>query len=105
MGSEVLYKIVFMQGEEQCELYAAGITEDSLMGFVEVDEIYFNHHDSNLVLNTTEEKLKQKFKGVKTTYIPLHVILRIDVVSKPASFSDKLAPTTLNKVTHLVSTE
>ena len=75
MGSEVLYKIVFMQGEEQCELYAAGITEDSLMGFVEVDEIYFNHHDSNLVLNTTEEKLKQKFKGVKTTYIPLHSLI------------------------------
>ncbi len=105
MGSDVLYKVVFMQGEEQCELFAAGITEDSLMGFVEVDEICFNHHDSGLVVNTMEEKLRQKFKGVKTTYIPLHVILRIDVVNKPLSFSDKLASTAVNKVTPLVSTE
>lgn len=105
MGSDILYKIVFMQGEEQCELYAACITEDSLMGFVEVDEIYFNHDDSSLVVSTTEEKLKQKFKGVKSTYIPLHVILRIDVVNKPLSLNRKLPSTALKKVTNLISTE
>ena len=34
------------------------------------------------------EKLKQKYKGVQSTFLPLHNILRIDVVDRPSVLSD-----------------
>lgn len=77
--SKILYKVVFTQYEKIYEIYARYISEETLMGFIEVDEITFN--DSNLVVvDPSEERLKNEFRGVKRSYIPMHTILRIDEV-------------------------
>ena len=81
MPEGILYRIIFTQGEKVYELYSKYLAEDSLMGFVEIEDIVFESDfcNKNLV-NPEEEKLKQIFNGVKRSYIPLHNILRVDEV-------------------------
>ena len=40
---------------------------------------------STLVVDPSEERLKQEFGSVNRTYIPLHAIVRIDEVEKEGS--------------------
>jgi hypothetical protein len=45
--------------------------------------------------------LKEQFKGVKRTYIPMHTVLRIDEVEKAASGKITTRVQTVNKITSL----
>ena len=84
MNKDPLYKVVFVQRDEVLELYARYITEDSLVGFVEVEELVFSDPDTDIVINPSLEKLKQQFDGVQRTYLPIHAILRIDEIDQPS---------------------
>lgn len=77
-----LYRVVFVQNEQVYELYARYLTEESLMGFIEIEELVFNETRSEVLVDPAEEKLRAEFKGVRRSYIPLHAILRIDEVIK-----------------------
>ncbi len=76
-----VYKIVFHNQSKVYEMYARAVSQGSLYGFVEVEEIVFGER-SSVVLDPSEESLKNEFKGVKRTYIPMHSIIRIDEVEK-----------------------
>lgn len=99
-----IYRVIFMQHEKIYEVYARYLTEESLMGFIEIEELIFQDTKSELVVDPTEEKLRAEFKGVKRCYIPLHTILRIDEMAKEGharvTDSDKGEKKTSN-VSHL----
>jgi len=84
MAKKGIYKIVFIQGSEVYEVYAKSIFQSDLYGFVEVEEYLFDQN-SKIVVDTSEEKLKNELKGVKRSYIPINQILRIDEVEKRGS--------------------
>ena len=90
MAKKGIYKIVFIQGSEVYEVYAKSIFQSDLYGFVEVEEYLFDQN-SKIVVDTSEEKLKNELKGVKRSYIPINQILRIDAVS----YTDLTLPTIL----------
>lgn len=79
--SKSIYRILFFNADHTYEIYAKAIMVESpdFIGFVEVSELLFNDKQQ-LVLDPSEEKLKQIFKSVKRTFIPLHSIIRIDEV-------------------------
>jgi hypothetical protein len=77
---EPIYRVIFNQQDKQYEIYVKYISEETLMGFIEVEELIFSESKSNLVVDPSEEKLKVEFKGVKRSYIPLYSIVRIDEV-------------------------
>ena len=81
-----LYRVLFMQNDRMYVLYAKYLSEESLMGFIEVEELIFSDASSDLLVDPAEEKLRsefeKEFKDVKRSYIPLHSILRIDEVVK-----------------------
>lgn len=77
-----LYRVIFVQNEQTYEIYARYLTEESLMGFIEIEELVFNETRSEVLVDPSEEKLRATFKNVKRSYIPLHAILRIDEVRK-----------------------
>ena len=52
-----------------------------MYAFVEVSGIIFGEK-SKLVVDPSEERLKQEFGSVKRTYIPMHSVVRIDEVDK-----------------------
>ena len=52
-----------------------------MYGFIEVEEYLFDQN-SKIVVDTSEENLKNEFKGVQRSYIPVSCIMRIDEVDK-----------------------
>jgi hypothetical protein len=81
MSSKTIYRISFLNAGEVYEIYAASVAQGGLFGFVEVEELLFGER-SKLLIDSSEERLKTEFEGVKRTFIPLHAVLRIDEVEK-----------------------
>ncbi len=104
LEKQPIYRVIFMQHEKIYEVYARYLTEESLMGFIEIEELIFQDTKSELLIDPAEEKLSAEFKGVKRCYIPLHTILRIDEMAKEGQSrvtdSDKSEKKTSN-VSHL----
>ena len=102
--SQLIYRVIFIQHDKLYEVYARYLTEESLMGFIEIEELVFHEMSSSVVVDPTEEKLRTEFKDVKRSYIPLHTILRIDEVMKEGAArmtnSEKIAEKRGN-VSHL----
>ncbi|MFK3617755.1 DUF1820 family protein, partial [Coxiella burnetii] len=67
-----IYRIIFSQDEKIYEIYARYISEENLMGFIELEDLLFSEGNS-VVVDPSEEKLKTEFQGVKRSYIPMHM--------------------------------
>lgn len=77
---ELIYRVIFSQDSKTYELYARYISEETMVGFVEIEHLLFAE-DQTLV-DPSEEKLRAEFKDVERIYIPMHAIFRIDEVVK-----------------------
>lgn len=75
--TESVFRVIFIQDDDRYEIYAKSLTEETLMGFIEVEEILFSPVKT-VVVDPSEERLRLEFKGVKRSYIPMHNVLRID---------------------------
>ena len=81
MVSKTLFKVSFVNQGKIYEIFAQQVSQSSMYGFVEVEELVFGEKTS-LVVDPSEERLKDEFSGVKRTYIPMHSVIRIDEVEK-----------------------
>jgi hypothetical protein len=76
-----IYRVTFYSQNTIYELYAKHINSNELFGFVVLSELVFGA-TAGLVVDPSEERLKNEFSGVNATYIPMHSVLRIDEVEK-----------------------
>lgn len=76
-----IYRVLFITQGKLYELYARGIYQGELYGFIEVEELIFGERSSVLV-NPAEERLQSEFAGVRRTFIPMHYVVRIDEVDR-----------------------
>jgi hypothetical protein len=81
MTDKTIFRISFLSAGEVYEIYAASVSQGGIFGFIEVEEILFGER-SKLLIDSSEERLKTEFDGVRRTFIPLHAVLRIDEVDK-----------------------
>ena len=81
MTSYPVYKVVFQNGNQVFEVFARQIYQSDMWGFIEIEEFLFGER-SQIVVDPSEEKLKNEFSGVKRSYIPMHSVIRIDEVDK-----------------------
>ena len=81
MAAQPVYKIIFHNGKQVFEIFAKQIYQSDMWGFVEIEELVFGER-SQILVDPSEEKLKNEFSGVKRSYIPLQSIVRIDEVDK-----------------------
>lgn len=81
MAARTIYRISFLSAGEVYEIYAGGVAQGNLFGFIEVEDILFGER-SKLLIDSSEERLKTEFDGVRRTFIPLHAVLRVDEVEK-----------------------
>jgi hypothetical protein len=81
MAARQIYKLIFMNQGQVYEIYARSVSQGSLFGFIEVEELVFGEK-TTIVVDPSEEKLKTEFADVKRTYIPMHAVIRIDEVDK-----------------------
>ena len=81
MSAQPVYKVIFQNGGQVFEVFARQIYQSDMWGFIEVEEFVFGER-SQILVDPSEEKLKNEFSGVARSYIPLQSIIRIDEVEK-----------------------
>jgi hypothetical protein len=79
--SSTLYRIQFINQGKLYEIYAREVNHGGLFGFLEVAGFEFGKR-TEIVVDPSEERLKDEFEGVKRTFIPMHAVIRIDEVAK-----------------------
>ena len=81
MSKKPIFRVVFQNNNKQYELYVKAVYQSDMYGFIEIEEFVFGEV-SGVIVDPTEEKLKNEFVDVKRSYIPLHNLIRIDEVDK-----------------------
>ena len=81
MSGKRIYRVVFFNQGNVYEIYAEKVSQSDMYAFVEVKGIIFGER-SKVLIDPSEEKLKNEFSGVARTHIPMHSIVRIDEVEK-----------------------
>jgi hypothetical protein len=76
-----MFRILFLNQGQVYEVYAQGIYQSDLYGFVEIEDYVFGSR-SQVVVDPSEDRLRKEFEGVQRSFIPMHAIIRIDEVEK-----------------------
>jgi hypothetical protein len=76
-----LFRIAFLNHGKVYELFCRGVCTSNLLGFLEVSGLEFADGDS-LVVDPTEERMRDEFDGVEILHLPLHSVLRVEQVKK-----------------------
>ena len=64
MNQETIYRVSFISQGEVYEIYARHVSQGGLFGFVEIEELVFGER-SKLLIDSSEERLKTEFEGVR----------------------------------------
>ncbi len=88
--NQKLFRIAFLNHGKVYELFSTGVCTSGLLGFIEVSGLELGDNDS-LVIDPTEEKMRNEFDGVEILYLPMHSVLRVEQVKKkgPAVIRDR----------------
>lgn len=76
-----LFRIAFLNHGKVYELFCTGVCTSGLWGFVEVSGLEFGDKKA-LVVDPTEERMRDEFDGVKVLHLPMHSVLRVEQVKK-----------------------
>ncbi len=79
--AQPIYKVIFQNQGKVYEVYARQIFQSDMWGFIEIEEFIFGER-SQILVDPSQEKLKNEFGGVKRSYLPMHSVIRIDEVEK-----------------------
>lgn len=80
-NKEKMFRIAFLNHGKVYELFCTGVCSSGLFGFVEVSGFIFGEQ-SSLVVDPTEEKMRDEFDGVEVLHLPMHSVLRVEQVKK-----------------------
>jgi hypothetical protein len=80
-NKEKMFRIAFLNHGKVYELFCTGVCTSGLFGFVEVSGFIFGEQ-SSLVVDPTEEKMRDEFDGVEVLHLPMHSVLRVEQVKK-----------------------
>ena len=81
MAEKRLYKIIFLNQGKVYELFSQGVTSSGLWGFIEVSDLVFESGEG-LVVDPTEERMRQEFADAQVLHLPIQTVLRIEEVAK-----------------------
>jgi hypothetical protein len=79
--SKRLFRVAFLNHGKVYELFCTDVCTSSLFGFVEVSGLVLEEKGS-LVVDPTEEKMRDEFDGVEVLHLPMHSVLRVEQVKK-----------------------
>ena len=79
--AESIYKVIFLNQNQVYEVYAKHVYQSDMYGFIEIEAFVFGER-SQMIVDPTEERLKNEFGAVSRSYIPMHALIRIDEVEK-----------------------
>ncbi|MBU6247956.1 MAG: DUF1820 family protein [Xanthomonadaceae bacterium] len=85
MRTKKLYKVTFLHLGKSYELYARHVASSALWGFTEVGELVFEPIGEGLVVDPTEERLREEFQDTRVLHLPMQAILRVEEVERRGS--------------------
>ncbi len=92
MASKKLYKVTFFNAGKIYELYARQVGSGALWGFTEISELVFDVNEG-LVVDPTEERLRDEFAHTRTLHLPMQSIVRIEEVDRKGQLAIRDAAT------------
>ncbi|WP_305909090.1 DUF1820 family protein [Methylomarinum sp. Ch1-1] len=84
MSEKHIYKIVFLNRDQIYEVYAKSVYQGEMYGFVIIEDFLFGEK-SSIVVDPSEDKLRNEFAEVRRSFIPMHEVIRIDQVKRRGS--------------------
>lgn len=87
-----LYKITFFNAGKIYELYARKIMSGDIWGFTEISELVFDVNEG-LVVDPTEERLRDEFANTRVLHLPMQSIVRIEEVDRKGQLAIRDATT------------
>ena len=81
MAEKRLYKIIFLNQGKVYELFGRKVASSELWGFIEVADLIFETGES-LVVDPTEERMRQEFEGARALHLPIQSVLRVEEVDR-----------------------
>ena len=63
------------------QLYARGVSSSALWGFTEISDLVWDTND-NLVIDPTEERLRDEFGNTRVLHLPMHSVVRVEEVER-----------------------
>jgi hypothetical protein len=79
--SENIYRVSFINQGEIYDIFCNKVYQADMYGFVIIEGVRFGER-SSIVVDPSEERLKDESDSVKRSYIPMHAVIRIDEVSR-----------------------
>lgn len=76
-----IYRVQFYNGGQIYEVYVRNISNADVYGFIELNSFLFAK-PSQVVIDPSEEKLRNEFGEVESAWVPIHAVIRIDRVRK-----------------------
>jgi hypothetical protein len=76
-----MYRVRFQNEGRIFEIYAREVTQGTLFGFVEIAELVWGTR-SSVIIDPSEQELRNEFAGVTRVHVPMHAVVRIDEVEK-----------------------
>ncbi|MDQ7007179.1 MAG: DUF1820 family protein [Acidobacteriota bacterium] len=80
MAGRKRYRVVFHNQGKVYEIFVKAVSSAEIFGFVALEGIVFGEK-SQVVVDPSEESLKNEFRDVERCLVPLHAVIRIDEVS------------------------
>lgn len=92
MAGKKLYKVTFFNAGKIYELYARHVASGALWGFTEIGELVFDVNEG-LVVDPTEERLRDEFAHTRALHLPMQSIVRIEEVDRRGQLAIRDAAT------------
>ncbi|MCV2506464.1 MAG: DUF1820 family protein [Candidatus Lightella neohaematopini] len=83
-NNKPIYRIQFINNGKNYQLFVRELHQSSIFGFIEISKFVFSKNNS-LVVDPSEEKLKNEFSDVNLSYVPIQAVIRIDIVTENGS--------------------
>ncbi len=81
MADRKLYRIAFHNNGKVYELFCRSVASSNLWGFIEMSSLEFDKGEG-VVVDPTEEKLRDEFDGVEVLHLPMHSVVRVEEVKR-----------------------
>lgn len=81
MADKKLYRITFHNQGKIYEVYARKVSDAGLLGFIQLEGLVFGER-GGVVVDPSEERLRDEFDGVERTHVPIHSVIRVDQVDR-----------------------
>ncbi|NRA21409.1 MAG: DUF1820 family protein [Oceanospirillaceae bacterium] len=78
---DAVYRVTFINQDKVIEVFVKHVYQSDIWGFIQLEGFIFGQR-SELLVDPGEEKVKQLFNEVKSSFIPTQAILRIDEVER-----------------------